>query len=1217
MNKPVEFHAFRNSGQDARTWKRRIALLAKRGKDTVRTLQFPLDIPETAAADIPIINFMTAYNAIEGTGTGTLFDYWTKLHLAGFRFFATSGLATIYRQAAIFNDAEWNKSFCAQSGKDWPWLIPSKLLERFTKAPREVKKKDGSIKSVEFTPENVANECHVLIVGTSISEKTPQDQREFFQKMGEALADEFSSWSEARADIAVPLQVIDTFLKGQGLKLPSLKKISSKYGPTVPEYATVAWSDAPQGVCTNVAPAVFARCASRFEQEPDSGLAKFVQEQSTTPNVTALSWLFGAGLEYFRTAQIDGIMQDFNIPKEVEKAIQAVKDAALALPKINVLGKDNYATFRPTFGGKIDSWISNYGSRLLLLKDALDEIESGFELPEALFQHQTLMSGIDMSGPELKELVEAVYANANAAKEAVNVLLGQAVGDIDAAVAAFEQFSELLDTLHGTLKTIDARYVRSIEMAATDEVALDKLVACKIAIPKWCKPVPKLVNISGGLPDVNKEIETLNATFTDVRGKMLARYQEIIGYVSNNGGKVDVYAVLEARELEQMKKLKGSTPDRAHIQARRAVIHRIGRAVQNCSEATKQQFVKTITDTGVFENISHLNTFIFNQKGAIYRSPFDRARNGQYRMDAGILLKVDWLALGEQMVGNIMGSDNLADKEDALRLERTLMQLHLSGIPAKEYPSALAAPNIAVEVPIAMRMQLAKQAVTADVLQRAFNLYSSVLSGLTFKLLRKAFTLKMRFGISDDTQLLYVPKDKEWSMPKQYLNAETDIGIAARLVTSRRPDEMIAEVEGAAPAVLGEFMRQSPHDWFYDPMLGGSQLQGRAIEKGKVGKPRKLKGYRLIGAPSYKSVLDKSLIGLADIGRASVVVEIPYTQSIDEHFHVAVAITTPRITLFLPVKERITATQKDETMLFDRYVAIDLGERGLGFAVYDAKTHKLIESGHVNVRDITNLVRRTQHYENRPNERQKFQAKFNVNLSELRENTVGAVCHQINRLCAYYSAFPVLEYMVPDKLNKQIKSVYESVQNRYIWSSTDAHKTARVQFWLGGEGWEHPYLKSAKDKKPLILSPGRGVSGKGTSQRCSCCGRNPMELLAALKQGSKIAVVGGKAKISDVVLKLFERTKESKDDVEKRRRQKKTVTMEQPLTPGNYTVDEMRTVLRNNMRRAPADRRVPDTTVSRYHCAFADCGRAMHADENAAINIGMKFQADVHTTENT
>jgi len=243
--------------------------------------------------------------------------------------------------------------------------------------------------------------------------------------------------------------------------------------------------------------------------------------------------------------------------------------------------------------------------------------------------------------------------------------------------------------------------------------------------------------------------------------------------------------------------------------------------------------------------------------------------------------------------------------------------------------------------------------------------------------------------------------------------------------------------------------------------------------------------------------------------------------------------------------------------------------------------------------------------------RQKFQAKFNINMSELRENVAGNVCHQINRLCAYYNAFPVLESFVPDNLNNQIKSVYKMVVNRYVWSSTSAHKTARTQFWLGGEVWEHPFLKMSKDKKPLILSPGRSVSGKGTSQRCSCCGRNAIDMLKDIKKDSKLAVLNGTVTVNGTQIVLHERAVESHDEFRKRRRKNQRPSLSQPLSSGNYKIDDLLSIVKRNLRQAPADKRSQGTTVSRYHCVFADCGNTMHADENAGINIGEKFLAEV------
>lgn len=1224
-SKPL--HAFRNSGASARNWKGRIALLAKRGSETMRTLQFPLDLTDEQRTALPLRELTVAYNTLEGTGPGTLYAYWAALHAAGFRFFPSGGVASLARQQAVFQDEAWNAAFCAQSGKDWAWLTPSALFARFSKAPREVAKRDGSRKDTAFSAENIANECHVSLCGTSLTDKTPEDIRSFLSGMGSVLAGRYESWKDANGDLPGVMSALDGYLSRLAASLPALADMAAKIGPTQPENATVAWLDAPVAPPAQIAPFIYARCATRYGKAPDSGLAKFVQSQATTANATALSWLFGKGMEYFRQASLDQIRADFEIPAEAAWTVEQVKAAALAVPAIGLFGKKNYSSFRAVFGGKIDSWIANYGSRLLTLNELLATFDvAELVLPAALLDNDNLMSGLEMNADELHELVQAVVSEKDAAQQAVTVLLGGTAGDVDAAVACFERFSGLLDALHGRLSYLAARVERSIEIAGSDEAAVEALLPCRFKIPAWCKPMPKLVGISGGVPDVAADVAAIAAEFNAVREKMRARYRMIFDWVATMDGNAyrDPYAQLAEVEKAHILRLNPQyrSTFRADAQARRKVLHRIARAVQNCSEATKQAFVAAVRDTEVFENAHHLNTFIFNQKGAIYRSPFDKARNMAYRLRITELLAVDWLAFADAFTQTLWQDGGKAAVEDALRIERTLMQIRLSCIPDIPYSSFLAQPDIDVEIHPSLALQFAKQTVTAEIVQKGFNLYSAKLSGLSFKLLRERFIVKLRFGLDEDTQLIYTPKDRDWIVPKQYLQDDGPLGDAARIVAERaegqKPAAMVRALAEASPAAQGAFMRQAPHDWYFDASFGGSSVEGFTVTKGSVGRPRSLRGHRMIGAPSFKSVLDKSLVGLADIGRASVIIEQPYQQSVrfdDRKAVVTLDAALPDVLISIPLTEKITASEKDAALLFDRYVAIDLGEAGIGYAVFDARTHEKVASGHKLIPDIRNLIHRTRHYEQKPNQRQRFQQAFNVNLADLRENVAGNVCHHINRLCAYYRAFPVMEYMVPDKLNRQVKSVYEMVVNRYLWSSTSAHKAARTQFWLGGETWEHPYLKSAKDKKPITLAPGRGVSGKGTSQRCSCCGRNAFDLLAGLKDGDKVAVMNGRAVVGGHAFMLFEQARETEEDFKRRRREQRRPALSVPLSSGNYRVDELRSILRRNLRQAPSSKRTPDTTVSRYQCVFEDCRKAMHADENASINIGEKFSADLLTQE--
>ena len=55
------------------------------------------------------------------------------------------------------------------------------------------------------------------------------------------------------------------------------------------------------------------------------------------------------------------------------------------------------------------------------------------------------------------------------------------------------------------------------------------------------------------------------------------------------------------------------------------------------------------------------------------------------------------------------------------------------------------------------------------------------------------------------------------------------------------------------------------------------------------------------------------------------------------------------------------------------------------------------------------------------------------------------------------------------------------------------------------------------------------------------------------------------------------------------------------------TGDDLMRAIKRNLRQAPQNKQVKDTTISHYHCLYADCGKVIHAEENASINIGCKF----------
>ena len=209
--------------------------------------------------------------------------------------------------------------------------------------------------------------------------------------------------------------------------------------------------------------------------------------------------------------------------------------------------------------------------------------------------------------------------------------------------------------------------------------------------------------------------------------------------------------------------------------------------------------------------------------------------------------------------------------------------------------------------------------------------------------------------------------------------------------------------------------------------------------------------------------------------------------------------------------------------------------------------------------------------------------------------------------------------------------IYGSVLHRYTFSEVEAHKAKRAEYWFEKSKWEHPDLikleKSSDDPKegkrggkdkPLYLFPGVGVDPAGTSQICSKCGRNPVESMKSRSNSiGKLEVKDeGRVELDNGVIQVRKRSLDSKKEKEPKWRNERPDPEDYPfLTPASYSIDELVKRVRFHLRRPPRSRQSSDTTQSRYFCPYADCRHEVHADENAAINIGRRFFERVKLSE--
>lgn len=540
-------------------------------------------------------------------------------------------------------------------------------------------------------------------------------------------------------------------------------------------------------------------------------------------------------------------------------------------------------------------------------------------------------------------------------------------------------------------------------------------------------------------------------------------------------------------------------------------------------------------------------------------------------------------------------------------------------------------------LPLPVKLRLQGDKVSSSVMRSIFNQYYIQLERLVALLLRDSFFVRAKFQRAGDNALIYAPVGGDpWNPPARLYETTKPIGDAMRQLEAacdgRHPIEVPSAVEffvknseTVDAGSMRAFLRQAPHDWRF-AWPGGEEALGVAFSKddGFGKRLATAPSCRLVGAPSYKGVLDQMVVEpeLVSLGDAGVLVDQYFTQKTTHagngRLTVAVEPTQAVVNLALPVK--VSRPQKEEPT-FTRYVSIDLGERGIGYAVFDAETHTRIDAGIVKIKSIRRLAMDDKVGKRKKSEATKFRAAYDPAEQRRRENVVGDFCHAINRLMWYYDAFPVLEYAAGGA-SRAIDKVYAEVAEHYLYSTTPTVDATRKSYWTGASYWKHPKLTQYKFDKStgkkgraieaLSLFPGVGESAYGTSQTCSCCGRNPVEEVRrfqASQAGKSKAVfeikAGGVVKLERGAIKLHLAAPEV-DRAEYRAR-KERVPLTGELAARQILGDDLIRLVNRNLRQAPQSRQSRDTSQSRYQCLYMDCGKTEHAEINAAINLGKKF----------
>ena len=118
-----------HGGQNARDWRRKVAALASRQREDVRTLKFRLDYLDFHTAS-------QAYDVTEGVGQGSLIGLVCAVHLSGFRLFSKASETLRFRNRSRYPEAAFFDALKAHTGIESPRITIQSIEDVFATPPR-------------------------------------------------------------------------------------------------------------------------------------------------------------------------------------------------------------------------------------------------------------------------------------------------------------------------------------------------------------------------------------------------------------------------------------------------------------------------------------------------------------------------------------------------------------------------------------------------------------------------------------------------------------------------------------------------------------------------------------------------------------------------------------------------------------------------------------------------------------------------------------------------------------------------------------------------------------------------------------------------------------------------------------------------------------------------------------------------------------------------
>ena len=1286
----------RHGGVQARAWRQKIALLStQKPSKKLRTLKFPL----ADAPAIDFATASQLYDVTEGLGKGSLIGLLCALHLAGFRVFPSKNKAVEYRKSQNDPSLiQTMVAFWKNRGIDIPAdkarflhsfvaINPRKERQDFSQeriADQLYKTIYSNKKLAECTDENtkmLLKELAECVVST-------------YADAGSSAEDKWMEFGKNSAKTLAGFErLLNISLVNAGAETEAVKRQEETIAFS-PEKPCVlhAVLNSQDGTFEKFALHIaVANCARELNSVVGEAVGNEMRGGSSAEG---LSRLFGSSLvDYLAKVDVEQFMQDFRVPSEYTKDMEILLEYAKAIPlPMPIFPIEHYAQFRTSVGSKIASWVTNYLTRLTNLHSFYTNEHSQALFDNCLDLHDALQKqpecwawfrGLNDAWDSLHDAQQHYASLREQGLHATERLLGKQAGASVADVALMDTLSQTLGLWAGALAQVYAR----IEQVQAEPEAKKQLEAVQPLLLQ-CVPAKKEGKDKGKsdkkieLPKAFPKISGGTADLNEHGAQAAARLNALIAaqsyFVQQAQGlhTAQVLAQFEAQEKQNAQahaKAKDFSAVQWQTLAAQRFLHSLAGLIKRLEgDAAKKALRDLIQGWQVLDGqkqSKRYNRWLINQKGRVYVSPWSTAR----RHDAYLIRPQCWqgatwvedvLALVQRLEANLakLPSSELAPAMRNWLEYRNLvigwvMQADEHSTRTDTLPdflqdlSGLSAPQ---------RHALQQPTISNAELKRIINLMQSEIGQVRYGVLRPQVMVRTKFSRTAEEEVLYTIKpNKTWAIPPRYVAKYPVLKALfgeATTVDSAALEQALPRLLKQERQLASRLLQQFPHDWHLPWSLAGTEKTERmgVLFDGK-GFPAKIKTDsalgRLQGSPAFKGALEKIIFDEAKNGDLTLLIDFEFDQQLSWKPDTGLAVDlrpgSQKLTLAVPLTENLGDETLSQQQFFERFIAFDQGERFISYAVFSVADY--LEHGNLNpcvdangyalvgkiatpavlhLRQAVNQSRKKQ-------ATQKITDRYSKAMEKRREAAVGEISQRIDRLCAKYQAFPVLESQLDgfETGANQLKVVYGSLLHLYAFSGVDAHKAKRAHHWYGAENWRHPYVQVNQDDyvqdgdtgkrrktgtskiAPLSLSPGTTVHPEGTSKTCVLCQRDPIKgLYQHFEKHSKISVqAGGRCQLSgteqdDGVVLIKKRNQYTKDKKERKalHQANRNPQLNQSLEAGEYGKELIQDA-RATLRQQTLLRNQRDTTQARYQCLYADCATTYHADEGAAINIGRKF----------